>query len=273
MRSESIFHIFRNTPYGRDAFSQCAEFAGKAGVKITIYIPKHRQFLMYFDRRAVTVDLDHRFVHDPKTAREHAEALVQEHGVDADFFVPKDFTAADLPDVPVDFQYMCCPRSIGQLSSKIGMGFIGTKVRQIIQYSSFPVLIPTWVHKEWRRIVVFFGGSSNAVNAVKVALDLQEKCGLPITLFTRASANKSQSFYEDLLGQSRLLDPLKAAKMNWMFFSKGNFSELLYEVPSDALAVVGAYTHGVIKEFLFGSKMEEIQTRLPNNMLIVGPNI
>lgn len=272
MRSESIFHIFRNTPYGRDAFAQCAEFAKKARVKITIYIPKHRQFLMYFERRAVTVDLDPRFSHDPKSARKHAEALIELHGVEADFFEPKDFTAVDLPDVPVDFRYMCCPRSIGQLSSKMGMGFIGTKVRQIIQYSSFPVLIPTWVHKEWRNIVVFFGGSSNAVNAVRVALDLHRKCDVPITLFTRASGNKPQSFYEEHLQKNSLLAPLEEAGMDWMFFSKRNFSELLWEVPPDALAVVGAYTHGVLKEFLFGSKMEEIQTRLPNNMLIVGPN-
>lgn len=273
MRSDSIFHIFKNTPYGRDAFAQCAEFAKKAQVKITIYIPKHRQFLMYFDRRAVTVDLDLRFMHAPKTARTHVEELIEYHGVEADFFEPKDFTAVDLPDVPVDFRYMCCPRSIGQLSSKMGMGFIGTKVREIIQYSSFPVLIPTWVHKEWHRIVVFFGGSSNAVNAVNAALDLHRRCDVPITLFTRASAEKPQSFYEELLQKSHLMEPLEDAKMDWLFFAKGNFSELLYEVPPDALAVVGAYTHGVIKELLFGSKMEEIQTRLPNNMLIVGPNI
>jgi nucleotide-binding universal stress UspA family protein len=35
---------------------------------------------------------------------------------------------------------------------------------------------------------------------------------------------------------------------------------------------VGADSRGGLKEFLFGSKAEEIQTRLPNNMLIVGPN-
>ena len=272
MRSDSIFHIFRNTPYGRDAFAQCAEFAAKSGVKLTVFIPKHRQFLMYFDRRAVTVDLDQRFVHDPATALSHAEALIASHGVEAEIFTPRDFTAADLPDVPVDFRYMCCPRSIGQLSTKIGMGFIGTKVRQIIQYSTFPVLIPTWVHKEWQRIVVFFGGRSGAVNAVKAALDLQKKCGVPISLFTRASGNKPQSHYEGILQKAGLLAPLEAASMEWMYFSEGNFSELLWQVPSDALAVIGAYTHGVIKEFLFGSKMEEIQTRLPNNMLIVGPN-
>ena len=53
---------------------------------------------------------------------------------------------------------------------------------------------------------------------------------------------------------------------------KGRFKKLLYEVPSDALVVVGAYGHGAIKEILFGSKMETIQSVLPNTMLIIGPN-
>jgi nucleotide-binding universal stress UspA family protein len=36
--------------------------------------------------------------------------------------------------------------------------------------------------------------------------------------------------------------------------------------------VVGAFGHGLIKDFLFGSKMETIQSCMPNNMLLVGPN-
>jgi nucleotide-binding universal stress UspA family protein len=36
--------------------------------------------------------------------------------------------------------------------------------------------------------------------------------------------------------------------------------------------VVGAYGHGVVRELLFGSKLELIQSVLPNNMLIIGPN-
>ena len=44
-----------------------------------------------------------------------------------------------------------------------------------------------------------------------------------------------------------------------------------HTVPHDALVVVGAYGHGVARELFFGSKMELIQTVLPNPMLIVGP--
>ena len=35
---------------------------------------------------------------------------------------------------------------------------------------------------------------------------------------------------------------------------------------------MGAYGHGVVREMLFGSTMEMIQTHLPNTMLIAGPN-
>ena len=58
----------------------------------------------------------------------------------------------------------------------------------------------------------------------------------------------------------------------WHVFETGAFEENLYEVPHDALVVLGAYGHGVIRTIVFGSKMEKIQSTLSNNLLIVGPN-
>lgn len=55
-------------------------------------------------------------------------------------------------------------------------------------------------------------------------------------------------------------------------FEKGSFEENLYQVPHDALVVLGAFGHSLIKNILFGSKMEKIQSILPNNLLIAGPN-
>jgi nucleotide-binding universal stress UspA family protein len=43
-------------------------------------------------------------------------------------------------------------------------------------------------------------------------------------------------------------------------------------VPHDALVILGAYGHGLIRNLVFGSKMENIQSTIPNNLLIVGPN-
>ncbi len=58
----------------------------------------------------------------------------------------------------------------------------------------------------------------------------------------------------------------------WHFFEKGMFEDNLYEVPHNALVVLGAYGHGLIKSIVFGSKMEKIQSIISNNLLIAGPN-
>ena len=268
--TNSLFHVFRNTPFGRDTFLQSIYFSKQANVPLKVYIPEHSQFLMYFQRRAVTVDLSKYFLYEPKTAKQHAEALIAEHDVTASFFQPKDFTALTLPDVPVNHDFMCCPRSISDLSTKIRLGYFGPKVRQIIQNATFPVLIPTPVFKEWKRMMVFFGGSPNSVRALRVALSIHKESGLPVSLFTKAEG-KPRSHYQEVLEQNNLLTSVQGAGVDWLFFKSGSMRSLLYEVPSDALAVVGAYGHGAIKEVLFGSMMETIQTVLPNNMLIIGP--
>jgi len=271
MMDKQMLHVFRNTPFGRDTFLQSVSFAKRVKVPLQVYIPKFRQFLMYFPQRVVTVDLNRYFLFDPKSAQQHAEALIAELDADAQLFEPTESTAASLPNLPVDFKYMCCPRSIADRSARVGLGYIGPKVRQIIQCSTFPVLVPTPVFKEWRRVVVFFGGSINAGRAVNHALDIAQTCGVPLTIFTKGEG-KPRSHYEEVLESKGALNRVRAIGADWMFFAKGSFRKLLYEVPSDALLVVGAYGHGVAKELVFGSKMEEIQKVLPNNMFIVGPH-
>ena len=36
--------------------------------------------------------------------------------------------------------------------------------------------------------------------------------------------------------------------------------------------IARAYGHSLVKELLFGSKMETLQSWMPNNMLLIGPN-
>jgi nucleotide-binding universal stress UspA family protein len=60
--------------------------------------------------------------------------------------------------------------------------------------------------------------------------------------------------------------------MNWHFFEDGRLEENLYAIPHDSLVVLGAFGHGLIRDLVFGSKMEKIQSTLPNNLLVVGPN-
>jgi hypothetical protein len=55
-------------------------------------------------------------------------------------------------------------------------------------------------------------------------------------------------------------------------FDHGEFVHNLYILPHDALVLSGAYGHGLIKNMLFGSKVELAQTTLTNSMLVNGPH-
>jgi hypothetical protein len=165
---------------------------------------------------------------------------------------------------------MCCPRSISDLSSKIGLGYIGPRVRRIIQAARFPVLITSPVYKPWKRIAVFFGGSANAVNALRLGIRIAKITGIPLDIYTQTGKTKS-SEYRTIVKNEGMEKQLENVLHQWTFFEKGRFEDNLYEVPHDALVVLGAYGHGIIRDIMFGSMMEKIQSTVSNNLLIAGP--
>jgi hypothetical protein len=224
---------------------------------------------MYFENDVVQVDLDKSYLSSPETAEEHAAVIVKDAGLAPSFLNPKHFTASTLPDIPTDFDFMCCPRSISDLSSKIGLGYIGPRVRSIVNAARFPVLIASPVFKAWRSIAVFFGGSANAVNALKLGFRIQRNTGMPMKIFTQAE--RPPEIYRKKIVKEGLEDDLNNRVEEWQIFESGSLEENLYNTPHDALVILGAYGHGLIREILFGSKMEKIQSAITNNLLIVGP--
>lgn len=269
--AERLLQVFRNTPLGRETLMQSLHFCQALGVDLQIYIPESKQFLMYFEHDVVQVDLDDSYLTSPATAKARALHIAQSHGITPDFLVPKNFTASQLPDLPTQFSYMCCPRSISDLSSKIGLGYIGPKVRRIIKSSTFPVIMTGGVFKPWNSITVFYGGSQNANKALRWGVHLSQKSGLPLEMFTYAKGHAAD-YFEQQLKAAQLWDDVQKHLCTWHRMDQGGFEENLYAVAHDTLIVVGAYGHGLIKEVLFGSKMETIQSWMPNNMLLVGPN-
>jgi nucleotide-binding universal stress UspA family protein len=261
-----LIHVFRNTPFGRETLLESSYFCKTLGVELVVYIPKTSKFLMYFENDVVQVDLDRSYLTAPATARDHAASIARSAGLEPLFFEPKDFTASTLPDIPTHFDYMCCPRSIVDLSSKIGLGYIGPRVRRIVQNAPFPVYIPNPVFKQWKSLAVLFGGSANAVKAVRLGMTLHELSGYPLQIFTQLDGGDRAKY--DKVIQER---GIEEAFEKWTVFDSGKFRENLYEVPHDALVIMGAYGHGLIRQLAFGSKMELIQTVLPNSMIIVGP--
>ncbi len=226
---------------------------------------------MYFDNDVVQVDLDESYLSSPDTALDRVTDLVESNGLSANFIEPKNFTASTLPDIPVNFDFMCSPRSISDLTSKIGLGHIGTRVRRIVQSARFPVLITTPVYSEWNNITVFFGGSHNSVKALKLGIRLSRITGKELFIFTQLDGKKREH-YKEILEKEDLKKEVDLMVTKWNFYESKSFEENLYNVPHDSLAIVGAYGHSVIKNIIFGSKMEKIQSTIQNNFLVVGPS-
>lgn len=266
-----LLHIFRNTPFGRETFYQSLYFCKAINAYPSVYIPQSDKFLLYFSSDAVQVDLDGSYLTSPETAKKHANELFKEMGIKPMYYEPKNFTASTLPDISTQFDYLCCPRSVSDLSSKIGLGHLGPKVRRIIKHADFPVLITSPVYKPWKSISVFFGGSKNALNALKLALKIAMSSGFYLDIYTLLE-NKDEAFYKDLVNKEGIGDPVDQLVRHWHFYPKQDFESMLYEIPHDSLIVLGAYGHGLIKEILLGSKMEKIQSTVFNNLLITGPN-
>jgi hypothetical protein len=157
------------------------------------------------------------------------------------------------------------------MSSKIGLGYIGPRVRRIVKSARFPVLITSPVFKPWNSIVVFFGGSVNAVKALRLGFQVARASGMSIDVFTQTGKYCEEDCTNVI--KERNLEREKELYINkWHFFENNNFEDNLYEIPHDALVILGAYGHGVIKDILFGSKLETIQSTISNNLLIAGPN-
>jgi len=266
-----LFHIFRNNPLGRETLLQSIYFCKKVSASLVVYIPSLIKFLMYFENDVVQVDLDNSYLTSPATALEHAKDLIEQGKVTARFLEPKNYTASTLPDVQTNFDFMACPRSISDLSSKIGLGYIGPRVRRIVKSARFPVLITSPVYKEWQSVAIFFGGSANAVNAMKLGFRIKRESGLPLNVFTQLGKAPKET-YEKIIEKEGLEEEMSRHVNKWHIFTEKSFEENLYEVPHDALVVLGAYGHGVIKNIVFGSIMEKIQSTISNNLLIVGPN-
>ncbi|MDM8536839.1 universal stress protein [Desulfobacterales bacterium HSG17] len=265
-----LFHIFRNTPLGRETLLQSIYFCQKVMASPVLYIPKHTKFLMYFENDVVQVDLDESYLNSPDTARDHATELLEQNKIDPKFIKPKNYTASTLPDIPTNFDFMCCPRSISDLSSKIGLGYIGPRVRRIVKSAHFPVLITSPVYKPWKSITVFFGGSSNAVNALKLGFRISRISGMPLEVFTQA--DKNPEFYKNVIKEQNLEKDMENYVSQWHIFEQGTLENNLYDVPHNALVILGAFGHGILRDILFGSTMEKIQSVISNNLLIAGPN-
>lgn len=264
--NKPVLHIFRNTPFGRETLLQSAYFCKRLQLSLSIYLPEFKRFLFYFDPDVVQVDLDASYLTDPATAKEHVREILSFHQVEHQLVLPQDKSASDLPDLPTRFSFMTCPRSMSDDTRKIALGHIGSKVRSIVKASPFPIFIPAPVFKPWTRLSVLYGGSESAAGALRLAVELNRICNAPLQVFSQGEPHDLE---RRMLEQGFSAEQIRG--FDWKFLEEGDIAQQLYAIPHDGLVMLGAYGKGTIRETLFGSTMEKVQSGLPNSLLVVGP--
>ncbi|MGE0084742.1 MAG: universal stress protein [Desulfococcaceae bacterium] len=265
-----LLHIFRNTAMGRENFLQSLYFCRKTGASPIVYIPEFTKFLMYFEDEVMQVDLNDSWLLARESARKHAGELLKSSGFEPDFLVPKNFTSATLPDIPTHFDFMSCPWNIRSFSSAMGRRHKALRVRRMVNAAYFPLLLCSPAYKPWNSITVFFNGSVNSLNALKLGLRIQKNTGLLMDIFTQ-SEGKFLSEYEDILKKANLETETKQVLGRWQFFERSSLEEDLYEIPHDALVILGASGRSLLQDMVCGSFLEKLQILISNTMLIAGP--
>jgi hypothetical protein len=266
-----MFHIFRNTPFGRENLRQSIFFCQRVKhLRLTIYHPTSKQCAIYFDGSVVTLDLDKSYTDYPETAAEHIEELMGGTGVEYELYTPTSFTAGSVPELPTNWSVMACPRAIVEQTGRIGLGHIGPKVRSIVKHAQFPVFIPSLCFREWNRVAAFFGGSDLGVRVVNLAVHVSRRAHVPLTIYTQLNGETREA-YERSLATSEFGTRSDEEASRWITFDSGSFQENLYAVDADSLVMFGAGGDSLMRELVFGSKLETIQNTLPNPALVVGP--
>lgn len=269
--ANQLFHIFRNNPQGRETLLQSLYFCKTIEASLVIYISKHKKLLMDFESGSVQIDLDKSYFTSTETAVKHAGELVEEMGVTAEFLELKNYSNAKLPNIKPEFDFMCCPSCISDRPSKIGAGQIGPKVIQIVNVAHFPVLLTKPAFKEWQSIAIFLIGSSNDVNALDLGLHISSVSDFSADVFV-FNKNCSLEPCETDIETYKLAKEMNCRVAKWHYFENRSFEEHLYQVPHNALVVLGASDHIRLKNIVWGTWMGRIYSELPNNILIAGPN-
>jgi len=268
---KGILHIYRNVPYGRETLLSSIYFAKTLDIELFVYIPQYQKFNMYFEHEVVQVTLDDSYLNELNKAKERVEDVLKQEDYEATYLKIKEFSASSLPDLPTDFSFMTCPRVIKGLLNKIYPGEIGPIVRKILLNAKFPVYLPSIIFKPWKSIIVMFGGSKTSVKAASLGLKIAKKSKVPLYFFTQ-NENLDFKSYKEILKSNDDTKNIFSYIQHWYFFDQGDFKENLFNIPHDSLIVAGLFGHGLIKGLAFGGKLELMQSILPNNFLLVGPN-
>ncbi len=263
-----ILHVYRNTPLGRETLIGAAYLCRRTGMQLSVSIPHQDRFALNFDQDLVEIQLDKSYLSSPDTAVERAQTLLESQGQPLRLVEPTHKVASTLPELPADFHMMTSPRSVSDPPSPLVPPILGSRVRRLVRAASFPILVLHAPALEWDRVVTFFDGSEHALHALHWGRTIASSAGVPFEVFT-VDEGKAARRARSALKKAGLLAEIEPV---WRVIEGGSFIEALWEVPRKALVTAGAYGHWALTATVHESRTELLQSRLPNPILLVGPN-
>ncbi len=258
-----VFHVFRNTPNGRETLAGAARLCSLTGLQLHVWIPEERRFTLQLDHDLVEIPLNTSYLLDLETAAGHAREILDRFGVIPHWVSSTHLLASTMPVIQARYHLMSCPRIL----STGPVGALGNRVRQLVRVAPFPTVIFPVPRLEWERITLFFGGSAHSLRALAWARTLAEHAGLPLEVITHDEGQAVERCSE-ALARAGILDEIEPL---WRRIPAPSFHALLWDIEPTSLVVAAAFGHGGVKARLFGSRTELLQEHLPNPVLLVGP--
>ncbi len=262
-----VFHVFRNTPLGKETLRQAADFARRINGELDVYVPEHDRFMIYFDYEAVEISLDKSYLYSIETAHAHMNHVLDELGVAARLVHVKTKTGSTLPDIEAGFDIISLPKVMTEAKGKILPQAVGKGVRSLVNVSPAPAIIGPGRFAEWNAVHAFFGGSTHSIRALRWAIRIANLAQVPLYVSSLCEGKNKQSQYEKLLHKEGISADSFA---EWKFWQDKSFIEMLNQIPRDSLNVMGAYGHHSIRSTLFGSKTELVLRNTANLLMLVG---
>jgi len=260
-----VFHVFRNTPTGRETFMQAIDFCKKAGAELHVYMPRHDRFMIYFEEDAVEVHLDQSYLLAIGTQKSNLEAILNEQHFVAKNVYSETKTGSTLPDIQSDFGVINLPKVMTEAKKGLRRSVIGPGVRRLVKASHAPALISPNRFVDWSGIHLFYGGSTFSEKALRWALQMAEVSKKPLYV-TTVLEKHSETYHRQKLAKKNI--PIN--KFNSWDWQKENLFEALYHVNRNHLIVMGAYGKRGLKKRLLGGTTEMALKNTANPLLLVG---
>ena len=264
-----VFHIYRNTPLGRETLLQAADFTKKVGGNLGVYVPEFDRLLLHFGSNAIEIRLDKSYLFAPESAGKKLSESLKVIGVKADLVSIKSQPASNLPRLSSNFDIISLPRVMIEQQGRLNLAAVGSGVRQLVKNSHAPAIIAPGRFHDWSDILVLFGGSSYSVTALKWGIELAKQTALPLKVLTIVEKGKNRDDYEKSL-RNEFKDDGTAPE--WQLMASSSKTSLLDEIERSSLVVMGAYGHGRIRSRLFGSTTELVQRNTANLIMLIGQN-